>query len=59
MNPRTLRFLSLVGIVAVMVLSALYGYRTWQQGDTRWYFVILAIGIAMLLVFNLMGGKRR
>jgi len=59
MNPRTLRLLSLVGIVAVMILSGMYGYRTWVEGDTRWYFVILSIGIAMLLTFNLMGGKRR
>lgn len=59
MNPRTLRYLSLVGIVAVMVLSGMYGYRTWVEGETRWYFVILSIGIAMLLTFNLMSGKKR
>ncbi|MEQ8338524.1 MAG: hypothetical protein RIA62_14305 [Cyclobacteriaceae bacterium] len=59
MNPRTLRFLSLVGIFAVMILSGMYGYRTWIEGETRWYFVILSIGIAMLLIFNLMGGKKR
>ncbi|MBV6642236.1 MAG: hypothetical protein KI791_16070 [Cyclobacteriaceae bacterium] len=59
MSPGTLRFLSLVGIVAVMILSGMYGYRTWVEGETRWYFVILAFGIAILLVYNIIGSRQR
>ena len=59
MNPKTLRLLSMLGITIVMIMSGLYAYRTWQRGETRWYFLILSIGIAMLLVFNLMGKRRR
>ncbi|XOV91930.1 MAG: hypothetical protein ACFHWX_17195 [Bacteroidota bacterium] len=59
MNPKALRFFSLVGIVVVMILSALYGYRTYQQGETRWYFFILAFAIAILLVFNMIGSRQK
>ena len=54
-----LRFLSLLGVTAVMVMSALYALRTYQRGETRWYFLILAICIAMLLAFNVMGKRKR
>ena len=59
MNPRTLRFLSMIGIVAVMIMSGMYGYRTWVEGEPRWYFVILALGIAILLGYNMIGGRRK
>ncbi len=59
MNPKLLRFFSMVGIFVVMILSALYGYRTWVRGEPRWYFFILAFGIAILLVYNIIGNRKR
>jgi|GEM_PF-1280444 len=53
MNPRSLRALSYVLVTVVMALSAGYFYRTWQKDEPRWYFFILAIGIAILLSYNL------
>lgn len=46
-------------VTIVMVVSGGYFYRTWQQGDPRWYFMILALAIALLLSYNLLTKKRR
>ena len=58
MNPKTLKYLSYLGVTVVMALSAAYFYKTWQRDEPRWYFMILAIGIAILLSYNLLSKKR-
>lgn len=58
MNPQIIRALSYVGIVLVLVLSIWYLLRTYQEGNPRWYFLIMAMGIAILLSYNLIGTKK-
>jgi hypothetical protein len=58
MNPTQLRVLSYVGIVLVLALSIWYLIRTYQEGNPRWYFLIMAMGIAILLSYNLIGTKK-
>ncbi|MFT4833252.1 MAG: hypothetical protein ACI83W_000069 [Marinoscillum sp.] len=53
MNPRTINYLSTLFITAVLLLSGGYFYKTWQNGEPRWYFLFLAFGIALMLSYNL------
>lgn len=59
MNPQMLRFLSYTGVTLVMVLSAAHFYKTWQNGDPRWYFMIMALAIAILLLYNVPKRRKR
>lgn len=43
-----------MSVTAIMAISIAYFYRTWHQGEPRWYFLILAFGIAILLSYNLL-----
>lgn len=58
MNGSPLKFLSYVGVTAVMGLSAAYFYRTWQDGEPRWYFLFLSLAVALLLSFNLLTKRK-
>ncbi|MEO9996953.1 MAG: hypothetical protein ABJI10_05030 [Ekhidna sp.] len=49
MNPRLIRPLAFAGIVLAMVLSMWYLLKTYEEGNPRWIFLIMAFGIAALL----------
>lgn len=59
MNPTALKALSYLMVTIVMMVSSGYFYRTWQDGEPRWYFMILALAIALLLSYNLLTKKNR
>lgn len=59
MNPKTLKAISYLGVILVMVMSLAYAYKSWQSGDTKWNFLILGCGIAILLSVNLLVKKKR
>lgn len=59
MNPKTLRFFSYLGVTVVMALSGAYFYKTWQKGEPKWYFMIMAFAIGLLLVYNIIGKRRK
>tara|TARA_Y100001949_G_scaffold165419_1_gene161129 strand:+ start:422 stop:601 length:180 start_codon:yes stop_codon:yes gene_type:complete len=59
MNPRALKSLSYFLVTVVMAISAAYFYTTWKQGEPRWYFMIMAFSIALLLSYNLLTKKRK
>lgn len=59
MNPSTLKYLSYVGVTAVMGLSGAYFYKTWRAGEPRWYFLIMAFAIALLLSYNLLSKRKK
>lgn len=58
MNPNTLKFLSYLGVTVVMALSGAYFLKTWQKGEPRWYFMVMAFGIALLLSYNLLNKRK-
>lgn len=49
-----MKSLSYLGVVLVMIMSLFYAYKTWQNGEPRWNFLILGCGIAILLAVNLL-----
>ncbi|WP_462252808.1 hypothetical protein [Ekhidna sp.] len=49
MDPRLIRPLAFAGIVLAMALSIWYVVKTYQDGNPRWIFLIMAFGIAALL----------
>ncbi len=59
MNPNQIRALSYVGIVLVLILSVWYLLRTYQEGNPRWYFLIMAMGIAIMLSYGLISTKKQ
>ncbi len=54
MDHRTLKFLSYSLVTAVMAISGIYFYTTYKAGEPRWYFLFLAMAIALLLSYNLL-----
>jgi len=58
MDFKFLKAISLVGVVVAMILSAYYVVKTYQEGNPRWYFLVMTMGIALLLTFNLFGKKK-
>ncbi|MEQ9302390.1 MAG: hypothetical protein RJQ14_00630 [Marinoscillum sp.] len=58
MNNSTLKFVSYTLVTAVMGLSAAYFYRTWRADQPRWYFLIMALAIALLLSYNLLTRRK-
>lgn len=59
MNPNPIKYLSYLGVTTVMALSGAYFYTTWQKGEPRWYFLIMAFAIALLLSYNLGSRKKK
>lgn len=59
MNPNALRVFSYIGILIVLALSSLHFYDTWKDGEPRWYFLIMAFSIALLLSYNLIKKNKR
>ena len=59
MNPNQIRALSSLGILVALVLCVLYLIRTYQAGNPRWYFLIMAMGILMMLSYHLMSKRKR
>ncbi|NQZ77800.1 MAG: hypothetical protein HRT61_17095 [Ekhidna sp.] len=59
MDPRQLRAIAFIGIVIAMVLSTWYLIKTYQEGNPRWIFMVMAFGIASLLSQYLRVGGRR
>lgn len=53
MNTSTLRFFGFMGVILAMVLSIWYTIKTYNEGNTRWIYLIMAFGIAILLTQNL------
>lgn len=55
-----LRFLALTGIILTLILSIWYTIRSYNEGNTRWIYLIMAFGIAILLTTNLIKpGKQK
>lgn len=59
MDPRMLRAISFVGIFIALFLCIYYVLKTHQQGETKWYFLVMAMGILMLLSYQLLGSIKR
>lgn len=59
MNPKALRFFASAGILLTLFLSVWYLMKTYREGNPRWIFLILAVGIAVLLSQNLGRARRR
>ncbi|MEP0986380.1 hypothetical protein [Ekhidna sp.] len=59
MDPRLIRPLAFAGIILAMVLSTWYVLKTYREGNPRWIFLVMALGIAVLLSQNLRRGGRR
>jgi hypothetical protein len=53
MNPKALRFFAFAGILLTMFLSVWYLMKTYREGNPRWIFLILAVGVAVLLSQNI------
>lgn len=55
-----LRFLAFGGIVLTLILSIWYTIRSYNEGNPRWIYLIMAFGIAILLTTNLIRpGKQK
>ncbi len=59
MDPRLIRPLAFAGVVLAMILSVWYLLKTYEEGNPRWIFLIMALGIAVLLSQNLRPRGRR
>ncbi|MEQ9468681.1 MAG: hypothetical protein RLN88_14830 [Ekhidna sp.] len=59
MNPKGIRLLAFAGIILTLFLSMWYLMKTYEEGNPRWIFLIMALGMAVLLSQSLMGGGRR
>jgi len=59
MNPKTLRFLGFAGILLTLFLSVWYLMKTYREGNPRWVFLVLAMGVVVLLSQNLIRPRRR
>jgi len=61
MNPKQLNGISTVGVLVSLVLSIWYLIKTYQAGNPKWYFLIMACGIAIMLAYGFVakrGNKR-
>ncbi len=59
MNPNQLRAFSSLGIVLALGLCVLYVIRTHQAGETKWYFLVMAMGILLMMVYGVMSKSKR
>ncbi|GAB4250596.1 MAG: hypothetical protein Tsb0034_29790 [Ekhidna sp.] len=59
MNFSSLRFLAFGGIIIAMILSIWYTIKTYNEGNPRWIYLIMAFGIAILLSHNIRVGRRK
>lgn len=58
MNPKALRAFAYMGIIVVLFFSIWYTIKTYNEGETKFNFMILAFGIAILLGINLIKQRR-
>ncbi|MEO9872548.1 hypothetical protein [Ekhidna sp.] len=59
MNLKSLRVLAFAGVILALFLSVWYLMKTYEEGNPRWIYLIMALGIAVLLSQNLRSGARR
>ena len=59
MNPKTLRFFASAGILLTLFLSVWYLTKTYKEGNPRWIFLVLAVGVTVLLAQSIGGARRR
>ncbi len=59
MNPKALRFFASGGILLAMFLSVWYLMKTYEEGNPRWIFLVIAVGIAVMLSQSLGRARRR
>lgn len=59
MNPKALRAFAYLGVIIVLFFSVWYTMKTYNDGEPKWNFMILAFGIAILLGTNLIKGRKR
>lgn len=59
MRSKGIRFLALAGILLTLFLSVWYLMKTYKENNPRWIFLILAVGVAILLIQNMGGARRR
>ncbi|MCP4460145.1 MAG: hypothetical protein GY816_19290 [Cytophagales bacterium] len=61
MERKSLNAISTVGVIISLVLSVWYLIKTYQAGNPKWYFLIMACGIAIMLAYGAAAnrGKRR
>lgn len=59
MNPKGLRFIAYAGIILSLFLSVWYLMKTYNEGNPRWIYLVMAAGVAVLLSQMLGGGRRR
>ena len=53
------KYLSLLGMVAVMLFSGMYAYKTFISGEPRWYFLFLSFAIALYLLYSIIEMRRQ
>lgn len=58
MNPKTLRLLGFAGILLTLFLSVWYLMKTYNEGNPRWIFLVMAMGVVVILSQNLIKSKR-
>ncbi len=59
MNPKGLRFLASAGILMTLFLSVWYLMKTYKDGNPKWVFLIMAMGVVVLLSQSLGGWMRK
>ena len=59
MNPKGLRFLASAGILMTLFLSVWYLMKTYKDGNPKWVFLIMAVGVVVLLSQSLGGWMRK
>lgn len=59
MNPIQLKALGITLGIAVLVITFLHFWRTFQEGSADWYFLVMACGMALLLLYTFTSSKKK
>ncbi len=58
MNRNFLRGIATAASVVVLVMCLWYVWKTYREGEPRWYFLVMGMGIAMMLIYGVMGRRK-
>lgn len=54
-----MKLIAYLGILLTLILSVWYTVRTYNEGDTKWIYLIMSFAISIMLALNLFKTGRR
>lgn len=58
-SPKTLRLIGTLGGILVLFLATTEFMRSFNEGSTKWNYLLMIFGMAIILVYNVFNKKKK